>query len=203
MKRVLLLLLSLFPAVSVGGTLDYPDIDSYFGVDAHIGRIGVKRTEEDAPVVRPAAAPAPGVPFVAPLNHKVYTHLTFNIGAMFNDYVGIEAGKSFSNRKFHKRSSAKSKINFIYIGPVFQYKINEIKGLSIIGTVAIADFKANINDISAKKAVLRLTAGGKYMFNKDFGMRVGTIFHQSSKLKTKKHAASNGVHYMVGLICNL
>jgi long-subunit fatty acid transport protein len=132
----------------------------------------------------------------------VYTHISFNIGTMFNDYIGIEAGKSFSKGKFHKKSQANSKINFMYIGPIFQYNIKEIEGLSLIGTVAIASFKANINDASVVKHALRLTAGGKYMFNENFGMRTGAIFHQTSKLKTKKHAASNGVHYMAGLTYN-
>jgi hypothetical protein len=197
MKRVLLLLLLLFPAVSMGAALEYPDVNPYFGVDAHIGRVGIKRVEREPVVVERNIDPP-----AYPLNHKVYTHISFNIGTMFNDYVGVEAGKSFSKATFHKKNSAKSKINFIYIGPVFQYKINEIKGLSLVATVAIASFNANINDTSVRKLSLRLTSGGKYMFNEDFGMRIGAIFHGTSKLKTKKHAASNGVHYMAGAICN-
>jgi len=205
MKRILFLLTALFPAISYCGSVDFPDAKHFYGVDLHIGRIGISHNQAVNPA--PAhVAPAPAGGFNIPggpiANHKVYGHVNLHAGVMFNDYFGIEGGKTFSKKKFHKRSKVNSRINSMYIGPLFEYKIKEVEGLSLLGSAAWSHFNGKFNEATHKKAGLRLTGAGKYMLNDAFGVRAGVIFHQTSKLKSAKHTVDNSVHYMTGVTCH-
>lgn len=204
MKRILFLLAALFPAISYCGSVDLPDLKPFYGVDLHIGRIGVSHNQVAKPAAAPAPAPAAGfnIPGGPHANHKVYGHVNLHTGVMFNDFFGIEGGKTFSKNKFHKRSKVTSRINSVYIGPLFEYKIKEVEGLSLLGSVAWTHFNGKFNGVTHKKPGLRLTGAGKYMLSETFGVRAGVIFHQTSKLKSAKHTVTDSVHYMTGVTCN-